>query len=347
MKIICKDIFFDYISDKYINSVQLRISQGCGEDCSFCRIPIKEGREVQFTPYQELKEGIIQLWEEGIRHLYFLDDTFLLYGAVIEKIFKELSKEGIGVSFSFVSTVKNVIKNQKHLTPFKALGLRSVTLRIENSNQDVLKRYRINSTLMDQEYAIQILQALRIQVQLNYSLFEPLTNIEHLTNDLKFLEKNKLWGLVPYSDILTSYLNIEENTPLGKDYHNSQLYLPSSDSDLPYQIIQKEAEEVFKWMLYFKREFGERWNHLYQHMIDLRVKLAEKNSGWIVSITGQELMYLTLSLRLIPYDFMKALISAVQCHGVGRITEREIRRQCEWRFVDIEETYKEFDEKLK
>ncbi|MCK4260295.1 MAG: radical SAM protein [Halanaerobiales bacterium] len=344
MKIIREGVFFDYFSDRYLKSVQLRISHGCGENCFFCNLPEKEGNEVSFTPYHELKEGIIRLWEDGIHHFHFLDDTFLLYGKVVEKILKEL--EGMGITFSFASSVKNLIKNQKILTSFKVLGLRNVMLGIENSNQDVLEHYQINTTPMNQEYAIQILQALRIQVQLKYILFEPLTTIDHLKKDMEFLEKHKLLGLAPYSDILTSFLDLEEDTPIGRDYRKRQLYLPSSDLNLPYQIIENEVAEVFKWTLYFDREYGKWWNQIYQHLIELRMKLARENSGWMVTNTGQELMYITLHLRLMPYDFIKALISAVKSHGVGRITNLEIRRQCETKLLEIEEMSKEFERKM-
>ncbi|AZR72069.1 hypothetical protein BBF96_00875 [Anoxybacter fermentans] len=336
MRVIREDLFFDYLYNKLVKSVKLRIGQGCSGECSFCNIREKEGEEVIYPPADKIKKGLLELWESGVRHLDFMDDTFLLNGDEMGNILRNLMERGVGFTFSIVSPVKTLIRNQKYLTPFKQLGLRRITLRVENSNEDVLSRYNIKATRADKQYAIQILQALRFQIHLHYILFEPLTTLEHLRNDFNFLEKYNLLGLVPFTDILTSYLDLDKDTPISREYGNRQLIKPSSNSLLPYQIFQKEVEEIFYWLLYFEKEFGKRFEDIYNKLLQFRIDLAKEKPNWALTHQGQELMYIILKLRMLPYELFKELLNS----NNDQIAEGEMRRKCEIKLSEVEENYR-------
>lgn len=342
MRVINESLYYDYLSDSFLKSIQLSISSGCPKKCSFCSIPEEEGAEVCFPSSVELTEKLIQLSEAGVQHIEFLDDNFLLFAGEIDQVMIKLACRGLKYAFSFVSPVKQLIKNQKYLIPFRQHGLRSVKLRLENVNQDVLSRYQIKDTPADQYYAIQILQALRCQVKLSYILFEPLTTVAHLQNGLSFLEKNKLLGLTPYTDFLTTYLDLEIDSPIAREYQSRQLYLPSSDVYLPYRIMQKEAQEVFHWLVYFSLEFSSRWDQLYQLLLETRMALAKIKPNWMVTNPGQELLHIIYDLRIMPFDLFRELLSSAKQSSLEKISSLKIDKQSEYRFQTIENNYRQY-----
>ena len=342
MKSSSEELFFDYLTDKFLKSRDVYLTDKPLRKSLLDEFSEKSDDKLNPISEADLKDSLLELWNQGIKHLNFPDGLFLCFIEMLEQIIYALRDTGAMFTFSFTTSVKLLIRSQKYLTRLRQLGLRRVTLNLVNSNQDVLNRYGINITASDQFYAVQILQALRFQVHLRYILFEPLTTIDHLLNDYTFLEKNKLIGLYPYTDILITYLELSPNTHFGEEYHNRRLYIPSADSNLPYQIFDKAAEEVLRWLSFYQFEYGSRWNYLHQLLLELRVKIAKSKPNWVVTNRGQELMYITLDLRKIPYDLFKALLSSAQEQRAITITEFEIRRQCEERFNQVESSYWEF-----
>lgn len=342
MRVVSEGLFFDYVSDRFLKSVHLRIHTGCGGGCAICNRPLVEGTEVQYTPSEELKARLVQLWSEGVLHLNFLDDTWFTQGDELLRLFEELEAEGVGFAFSLRSPVKMLLRNQKYLMPLKKLGLRHITLGILNANGDVLERYQDKCTTVDQQYAIQIIQALRIQLHFQYITFEPQTTLAHLHNDLQCFEANHLLGLVPFTDLLTAYLDLDVDTRIRAEYAAQGKIQPSVDQDLPYEIFDPGADSVFRWMLFFETEYGVYWNRFYQRLLYLRVQLAEGRPNWIVTNPGQELMYITLSLRMMPYDLFKALLACAAQGQIHLVTGAEMRRQVEQSFKELEDSYQSF-----
>lgn len=343
MREACGEIFFDYQTDCFIRSKRVNISKGCSETCRFCSKPEFYGREVRFTPIADLRKRFVCLWEDGVQHLDFPDDTFLLYVEPLIQVLEELAREGRKFAFSFSTPLTALFKQRQYLKTLKELGLRSVKLGLLNSNSDVLLRYCKGLTNEDQTCAMELVRNLGVQVQLQYILFDPLTTTQHLRNDLAFLERNRLIGFVPYTEILTSYLNLEAATPLERDFRLQQLYEPADNPYLPYHILDRKVEGILFWLLYFEWEFGTRWSHFHQLLLELRMELAQRYTNWIASDMGQELLHLTLNLRMIPYDLFKALLfCAEEQEEEPDIKESDMRRQCDATFGRVEAEYWKF-----
>lgn len=343
MREACGGIFFDYQSDRFLQSKQVNLSRGCSEECRFCSKPGFYGREMRFTPLEDLRKQLMLFWEQGIEHLDFHDDAFLPGVQSVGQVLRELAEEGKRFSFSFATPLSVLLQNCQHLKALKDLGLRSIKLGMVNSNPDVLARYCNWLTSEDQVSALELVRNLGVQVQLQYFLFDPLTTIQHLCTDLAFLERNRLIGLAPYTQILTSYLNLEAATPLEREYRQQRLYEPSENPYLPYRLVDRKAEGIFFWLQYFEWEFGIRWNHFHHLLLELRVELANRYVNWIASDMGQELLHLTLAARMIPYDLFKALLTCALAHEIEScITESEMRLQCEQTFGELEEQYWKF-----
>lgn len=316
MNTIQEELYFDYFTNRFLKSAQIYMS-----------------------PISDLKRKLTQLWEQRVLHVEFLDERIFSYGEDLVEILEELMAEEIGFLFSFTCPVQTLIRNQKLLTPLKKVGLRQITLQVVNANSDVLERYGIKSNLQDQYYAIQILKALRIHLQIQYTMFEPMTTIEHLIGDLEFLQENKLVGLAPYSDILTGYLDLDVDGPIQLGYREKDLFLPATDPLLPYAIFDQRVEGVLRWLIFYDGEYRDRWNQIHESLLHLRKELAHKHPNWIVTNQGQELMHLTLDHRLIPYSLFKALLDTAKEGKIGEVTEEQIRRQCDQIFNKIEENY--------
>lgn len=342
MRVVSEGLFFDYVSDRFLKSAHLRIHTGCGGGCAVCGRPLVEGTEVLFTPVEELRAELVNLWSGGVLHLNFLDDNLFLRGDELVHLLEGLEAEGVGFSFSIRSPVKMLLRNQKHLMPLKKLGLRQITLGVLNANEDVLRRYQDRCTLTDQQYAIQIIQALRIQLHFRYIMFEPQTTLAHLRNDLQFFEANRVMGLVPFTDLLTSFLDLDVDTPIRRDYAERGLIQPSIDMDMPYEIFDAGADGIFRWMLFFETEFGAYWNQFYRRLQMARMELAQAKPNWIVTNVGQELMYITLNLRMMPYNLFQALLTCALEDRIHTITGAEMRRQVEESLAELEESYQKY-----
>lgn len=319
MTTIKEELYFDYFTNRFLKSAQTYMS-----------------------PIRDLKRKLHQLWEQRVLHVEFLDERIFSYGEDLAEILEELMAQGIAFLFSFTCPVQTLIKNQKLLTPLKKVGLRKITLKVVNANSDVLERYGIKSNRQDQQYAIQILKALRIHLHIQYTMFEPMTTLDHLAGDLEFLEENKLIGLTPYTDILIGHLDLDGDDPIQQDYQKKDLYLPATDPLLPYTIFDQGVEGVLRWLLFYDGEYKVRWNQIHESLLHLRKELAHKRPNWIVTNQGQELMHLTLDHRLIPYSLFKALLKTAREGKIGEITEDQLRRQCDKIFNKTEENYREY-----
>ena len=341
MREACEDFYFDYKTDRFLKSKQVYLRCGCGDGCKFSSTPGLYGKEVSFISSEELRKQLVQLWEQDVRHLNFYDDTFLINEELPGQVLEELAEVGKRFAFSIGSPANTLLTKGECLHSLQKLGLRRVTLGVVNSNSDVLTRYSCKATSHDQAMAIELVRGVGLQVHLQYILFDPLTTVLHLENDLNFLETHRLIGLAPFTDILTSYLDLEAPTPIGCEYRQ-HYYEPADSPYLPYQLKEKAAENILYWLLYFEWEFGIRWNYFHQLLLELRVELSKMNPGWATSDMGQELVYLTLALRTMPYDLFKALISCAKSNALSNISEAELRRQCEMTFAELEEKYWRF-----
>lgn len=236
---------FSYLKEGYKKYplCVLRSSRGCHGKCNFC-----EGHIYRQSHYGNIyraksAERIINEIEYvintfGYRVFAFADDNFLVdnkYGKIRAENFAQiLLKKKIRIRYTIECRVDNIDENLFAL--LKKSGLQKVFLGIESGVQSVLDRIEKGTTVEQNDTAIKILKSLDIKCEPGYILFDPLTTVKELHENIKFFEKH-----------MDSLYSLPAGNGEGKMYfpHGCEAiksYFPNED-DMFYQKLENETIE--------------------------------------------------------------------------------------------------------
>jgi len=114
-------------------------SRGCPFRCIFCSWPqTMYGRKLRLRNPQKVVDEIEEMKKQGIKELYFDDDTFGVNKEHIIEICDEMIRRKINLPFICMMRVDCVDKER--LVKLKEAGCHIIKYGVESFNQDILKR---------------------------------------------------------------------------------------------------------------------------------------------------------------------------------------------------------------
>ena len=184
--------YYDPVSRRSKVEANIGSSRGCPYHCSFCSIVSFYGESrIRFRDPADVVAEIAELARgSGIESVWFSDDNFLAAPRRALAIFRGVKECGGDIVFRAATRADQLLRAQGMLCELKALGLRQVELGIENGSQSALDRHAKGARVEDNAAAIALLRRLDIQVRLDFILFDPLTTIAELDENLRFLKAN-------------------------------------------------------------------------------------------------------------------------------------------------------------
>lgn len=241
------------------SQAQIEASRGCPWNrCSFCSIPSMAGAAWRPFPLDLILEQLVELSAAGARAVYFTDADFL--GSSIDRAqqfarrVSEMKRAGQlprDLNF-YVNMLATGILGGMHATASQCLsmlrelrdaGLREVFVGLESGARDQVKRYGKASNPVRNARTVETLEALGIQQDLGFIMFDPCATLEELQLNLLFLRANGLWG---HPSRFTKALRIQPDTPYVREWFgDSPPALNANNLSYPYEFDDSRVAAVY------------------------------------------------------------------------------------------------------
>jgi radical SAM superfamily enzyme YgiQ (UPF0313 family) len=239
--------------------VDIAASRGCYGNCSFCGIrefyETCEGSRIRRRSPQNVVAEIEYLTNEyGTKVIDFVDDNFFINSKSGQKWFYEFSSlikdKNIRVNFQCNFRANEVVENPGLIKDFIEIGLKRVFIGVESFLDKHLKFYNKLVSAKQNIEALEILDDLKINYDIGYLLYNPITTIEdiietvHVLENIGFNTKNK--------HIIRPFSAAVVNSPYGTQLNDYILENNlESTSSKGYYIKEPKArlcyEVAYKW----------------------------------------------------------------------------------------------------
>lgn len=310
------------------NELNTMASRGCLNNCIFCEEkPMYKGYE--YRPVQSVVEEIKQhVYSSDLDFdcwVFFSDLDFLSITEMdktwIGNLCNELEKMPRKIKFTFQTRADRISLNKENLKMLKKVGLEGISLGIESGSNEVLSKFNkcIQSNIVNYE-ALQVLQEIKILYKINFIMYEPMTSLENIKENLEFFDKVQFpKGTIP-SQPLVSYLS-KLIVLHGSSCYNYYIKKYSIDFKLNNYIVEYDFKDermnlyysyVLQWRDKIKKIVKEHYrllNYVLYNMVNQKDSLIIQHIGF--------------QIRKIDLEFMKKLLQVVSHNGDANKTIEE------------------------
>ncbi|OGR25628.1 MAG: hypothetical protein A2X83_04210 [Desulfuromonadales bacterium GWD2_54_10] len=239
------------------STMNIATSRGCFGDCSFCFINLFYGcqrrRERSIASFE--RELELRLKRRSINSLYFIDPSFIGYGARQKERVKTISEiaKGYGLPFGFETRVDTI---DEHLVSMLANnGATSLFLGIESGCDAALQRINKRITKKQITRAVQCIRNSPITLSVGFIMFEPDTTLDELIENYALLEK---LGLLAHHDqtinmLYHSQIVLNGSKAWTKFEQEGRLLL---DQKLPFEASYRFANDSVAKVCYAMRRLS-------------------------------------------------------------------------------------------
>lgn len=182
-----------------IKVASIYTSRGCAEACTFCTgnqfTKLTNGKVWRGrSPLVVINEIEELIKSYGISYFYICDDNFFGYGKnAKQRILKMMSlikERNIKAKFHFEMRVDMIDKQL--LETCKESGFTDILLGIESGVQSMLDRWKKGITVEENLRAIKLVKSCGLNLKAGFILFDEVTTLEELTENLEFVLKTGL-----------------------------------------------------------------------------------------------------------------------------------------------------------
>jgi len=233
-------------------SMYIMASRGCPFRCSFCNKSIW-GRTVRFRDPKKVVEEIRWLGENGVKEIYFQDDTFNVNLKWAKSLLQLMIDEGLNRELIYKTDFRanEELLDEDLLELAKKAGFWMIFYGVESGSQKVLDRMRKDLTVREIERAFALTHKFGIKTYGSFIVGMPGENKETLRETFDLLRR-----------INPSYYGFAYATPFpGTDLHKEvsmkgQLFCNNYD-DYAYGkcVIRTDdltREELIETFLYYR-----------------------------------------------------------------------------------------------
>ena len=306
---------FIVIVRKKKTPVHISASRGCYGNCAFCSINafygLCSGEKWRSRSIKNIIEEISILNKVyGVNSFKFVDDNFFSSKGAdlrVDEFCKLIKLKKLNIEFRISARANDV--TEERFAKLKEAGLYSVSIGVESGNQKSLDLFNKGIVVSRNYRAMKILRKLGIYVQMGFILFNPLTDIESLVSDYKFLFANK----EAITKGIFSSLFLAEGTPITDKFVKIGVTRRKSGSNYVYEPMDKKAAIVFRDLKLWATENSA-----------LRDKVIDPLSAPKIISENLRPLFLVLCVRIKKYDLcVFNTILKMVCAGAGEKAVKE------------------------
>lgn len=254
---------------KYLNfilknksTVNVLSSKGCEGNCIFCSISSfykNSNKKWRGRNIDDIINEIDVLYKSGARVFKFVDDSFIEKER--DKIWvKEFSKKfkAVAPDALFRISIRSDCVTDELIGYLKKAGLFAVSCGIESGSDSVLKRMAKKSNVTRNQRALDIFSKYDIYVQAGFIMFDDVTTINELWENLSFLKKNM--------QIITKGIFTEmyaaEGTPYARKLLKENGHLQKRYGNYMYKIKNIKTQKVYTYLKKWHIQLAEFYDKL-------------------------------------------------------------------------------------
>lgn len=115
-------------------------SRGCPGKCTFCTAPYFEGNHLRFQSAEYVLKELKYFRDNGIREIYFRDETFFVDKERDKKILETLIAEKINLTW--LANARIGLIDEETIKLAKEAGCHTIKFGVESGNQELLNKMR-------------------------------------------------------------------------------------------------------------------------------------------------------------------------------------------------------------
>ncbi len=295
------------------NELSTCISRGCYNRCLFCEENFDHyiSREVDDV-ILEMKNHVLTSNRNEDCWVFFMDLDFLSISVrnpdYIERLVCAWKREKLKIKFTIQTRADRIVSNTESLKLLKGIGLQSVTIGIESGSIEILNRYnkKIKNVETNIE-AIETLKKLGILHNISFIMYEPLTTLDNINQNLQFFKLIDFpIGAIPSQPPVSFYdkLIILHGSKTF-DYYKNKVEYSVENYNVSYQFVDKEVN-LFYEIINLWRMKNAKIIEQYYYLVDT---LLYSNKDFSRSLRIQRL---GITIKKLDLDFMTELVSAIQ-----------------------------------
>ena len=206
--------------------------RGCPFDCSYCSTGTIEGRVLRKHSVERVVEWIAQWRGAGVRHFYFVDNTFNLPASYAKEICRELVDRDLDITWWSILYPMHVDKELVEL--MAKAGCDQVSMGFESSSERILKNMNKRFAPGEVRRITEMFSEQGIKQMGFLLLGSPGETKESVGESLIFADALKLDNLK-----ITAGVRIYPHTPLAKKAVEEGVIAPDDDLLFPRFYLAK------------------------------------------------------------------------------------------------------------
>lgn len=250
------------------NFVHVCTSRGCGAHCTFCSISafvLRGSRNIRWRhrSVNNIVDEIEQLYHiHSVRNIKIVDDSFLESprDASWACEFRDALLDR-DLHIRFRTQVRADKVSPDIVAPLAEAGWFSTSVGIESAAASALKRMQKQSSVVQNQEALDALRDHGVYVQMGMILFDPYTTLDELRVNLDFLKRNT-W---PFTKGIFSEMYAANGTVFTRQLDARGLLLGEAHAqNLRYDIQDQTVRRVYQLLKGWHRSHS----HIYDWVID-------------------------------------------------------------------------------
>jgi len=266
--------------------VMVNSSRGCYGQCSFCSTYALYGEQKcswwRARSPSSVVEEIADEHSMGFKNIQFAEDNFVANDAGrARRIANKIITAGLDVSMRFDTRVTEVEEPLFRL--LKEAGLKRVYLGYESGSDRDLNLFHKGTTTAQNIRAVRILKSLGIQVNPGLIMFHPLSDLESIEDNIRFVE---MIGDEPPLVQLASEMFIYKGTLIHRDMEARGLLTRAPLTT--YQIVDPAVHRIHKSFMQYVRDVQSRA----RKEIDITYRIGDIKREVVYQTSGSHLQFL-------------------------------------------------------
>ena len=181
---------------QYFIFQHVALTRGCPGNCTFCGSPDFWRRRVRFHSSRYFVGQLERLYQKGVRHFYFCDDTFTLNKDLVIKVCKAIILRKLNITWVAISKITCV--DAEILGWMRKAGCTQISYGIESGNQEIRALFgkKIPDSQIEMTFKLTVRYGILARAYFIYGA--PHETLDTITQTLALIQKIKPLAAIFY-----------------------------------------------------------------------------------------------------------------------------------------------------